>query len=169
MRDFSELPMDHHGGPVTIPPPTPSQLALIERLLGVPLPEDYVAFLHYSNGGHPALDTFYVSRAGDREPWMIDHFLRVTADSLATEDTSEVVWQYLALQPHPPREFLPIAEDAFGDILFLDLTREGAGRVLFWVRDEDWPLFEVAGSFGALIDGLTSYPGDLEALARGEG
>lgn len=169
MRDLIELPMDHHGKPVATPPPTGGQIALVERLLKAPLPEDYVAFLRFSNGGHPQLDTFYITRDGAREPWTIDHFFHVAADSPATEDTRDVLWQYRTLEPDLPQRFLPIADNGFGDLLLLDLTDGGQGRVVLWVHDEDWPLFEVAESFAGLIDGLTTYPGDLEALARGEG
>jgi hypothetical protein len=167
MRDLHELQMHRHGEPVITPPPTDRQLALVEQLIGVQLPIDYVSFLRFSNGGRPMLDTFYIEREGNSEPWTIDHFFSITSDSLATSDTDEVVWQYSSLQPDIPRACLPIASDAFGDILSLDLTREGKGSVIFWVHDEeDWPLFEVAGSFGELIDSLTSYPEDLEEAAR---
>src|SRR3954451_19056168 len=163
MRGMHELEMDRHGEPVTTPQPTAQQLAVIERLIGISLPTDYVTFLRFSNGGHPKPDTFYIERAGNREPWSIDHFLKISSDSLATSDTEEVLWHYQALRPDIPREFLPIADDGFGDLLFLDMTEMGKGSVIFWVREEaDWPLFEVAGSFGEFIDELTVYPEDLE-------
>jgi cell wall assembly regulator SMI1 len=168
MRDLSELGMHHFGGPIVTPEPTPSQIALVERLLGTPLPADYLAFLRHANGGHPTLDTFYIQRHGEQEPWTIDHFLRIASESLATEDPWDVLWNYRTLQPILPKAIVPIAEDAFGNMLLLDLTEEGSGRVLLWVRDEEWPVFEVAPSFESFIDSLTTYPGDLEALARGE-
>src|SRR5436190_22493054 len=94
MRDLRELGLSLHGEPITTPPPTGRQLALVERLVGVPLPPAYVALLRFSNGGYPRVNTFYIERDGQREPWTVGNFFNVASDSLATEDPEDVVWEY---------------------------------------------------------------------------
>ena len=170
MRDLHELKLSVYGEPVTTPPPTADQLSLVERLIGAKLPAAYVEFLRFSNGGYPQLRTFYVEveEKGYRETWSISSFFSITSDDLLTEDTEEVPWNYWHRWDEAPREVLPIACTAFGDLICLDLTPEGNGRVVLWAHEvPEWArgtlpaadvLLPVAPSFEAFIDSLTTDP-----------
>ncbi len=170
MRDLHELKLNIHGEPVTISPPTAHQLAVVERLVGTKLPAAYVEVLHFSNGGYPELDTFYVEveEKGYREAWSVNNFFSITSDDPLTEDTDEVLWNYRHRWDEAPREIVPIARNAFSDKICLDLTPEGNGQVvLFAYQLPEWArgalpaadvLLPVAPSFEAFIDSLTTDP-----------
>ncbi len=151
MRDLNELGIFHIGEP--IPPPTSEQIACVETLIGAKLPESYAAFLRFSNGGWPRVCAFQDRTEGSREEWEVDHFFHIASD---INSTGNVVWNYRHRWPDASREILPIAEDAFGNFICLDLTASGKGRVIVWVHDDpDLPIVEVADSFEEFIDSLT--------------
>src|SRR5207249_1955472 len=151
--------LNEGGRPVTTPPPTSNQVALVERLVGVKLPETYVEFLRFSNGGHPEVDTFDFDAAGRHMEWGINRFFRLSTGPMAgSDDGEDVISQYQHRWPGAPREILPIAGDGLGNLICLDLTKEGNGRVVLWVHDREWPLLQVAESFEELIDALRLNP-----------
>lgn len=156
MRDLNELNINEGGKPVTRPQPTPSQIAFIENLVGAKLPSSYIAFLMFSNGGCPELDTFYIEAEGSRQEWAADRFFHVSSDSDSTES---VVWNYQHRWSGAKREILPIARDGGGNLICLDLTEPGSDRVVLWVHDvPGQPLLPVADSFEEFIDLLTMNP-----------
>src|SRR5579871_6743623 len=53
MRDLNELNVNEGGRPVTRKPPTDTQIADFQSHFGIVLPNEYLVFLHHSNGGHP--------------------------------------------------------------------------------------------------------------------
>lgn len=175
MRDLSELKLNDAGAPVDTPPPTERQLALVEQAVGAKLPAAYVAFLRYSNGGHPQLNTFYVDvpARGYRYQWSINNFFSIASDDLSTEDTEEVIWRYQHRHERLPRALLPIADNGMGDEIFLDLTKKGDGRVVLLAHERPaWArrglpasdvLLPIAKSFEELIDSLSMDP-DAEDL-----
>lgn len=152
MRDLNELGIWHIGEPM--PPPTPEQIASVENLIGAEIPESYVAFLRFSNGGFPRVCAFQ-----DRviqEEWEVNHFFHLSSDIHSTES---VIWNYQHRWPGAPREILPIADDGSGNLICLDLTESGKGRVIVWVHDDpDLPIVEVADSFEEFVDSLMLPP-----------
>ncbi len=175
MRDLNELKLNNAGAPIDTPPPTEQQLALVEQAIGAKLPAAYVAFLRYSNGGHPQLNTFYVDvpSRGYHQQWGINNFFSIASDDPATADTEEVIWRYQHRHERLPRRLLPIADNGLGDELLLDLTKEGDGRVVLLAHQRPaWArralpaaevLLPVAKSFEELIDSLAIDP-DAEDL-----
>ena len=173
MRDLQELKLNDAGAPVITAPPTKQQLAYLEHLVGAPLPPAYVEFLQFSNGGHPQLNSFFIEvRAeGYREQWSVDNFFSISSDDPDVEDTDEVLWRYNHRNDTLTQEFLPIADNGIGDTIYLDLTREGHGRVVLCARERPaWArgalpasdvLLPIAASFEEFIDLLTLNP-DLE-------
>lgn len=156
MRNLSELNMNEGGKPVTRPQPTPDQISFVENLVGAKLPSSYVAFLTFSNGGCPELDTFYFEVEDSRQEWAADRFFHVSSELKLTEN---VVWNYKHRWDGAPREILPIARDGGRNLICLDLTETGRGRVVLWVHDvPNQPLLAVAGSFEEFIDLLTVNP-----------
>lgn len=175
MRDLRELGLNDAGMPVETLPPTQQQLALVEQLAGIRLPADYTRFLRFSNGGHPLLNTFYVQVdvKGYREQWSMDNFFSISSDDSLTEDTDEVVWRYHHRWEGLPAALVPIADNGFGDEIYLDLTGEGNGQVVLMAHERpEWArgelpaanvLLPVAASFDEFIDSLSADP-DLENL-----
>jgi hypothetical protein len=156
MRELSELNIRHFGSRRAMPPPTLDQIAFVENLIGAKLPSSYIAFLMFSNGGYPELDTFYDTTEGSGEEWAVDHFLHISSD---LDSTNNVVWQYQHRWSGAPKEILPIADDGLGDLICLDLTELGKGRVIVWVHDDpDLPIVEVADSFEEFVDSLALPP-----------
>jgi hypothetical protein len=156
MRDLRELNINKGGRPVTRPRPTPGQLAYVEHLVGAKFPPSYVALLRFSNGGHPEVDTFYFEAEGVRHEWGIDRFFHISSD---IESVENVVWHYRHRWKGAPRGMLPIADDGVGNLICLDLSEIGDGKVVLWVHDDpDQPLLVAADSFEALIDSLVMNP-----------
>ncbi len=154
MRDLNELEIWHIGEPM--PPPTSEQIAFVENLVGTKLPESYVMFLSFSNGGRPEARIFYDRTPGSYEEWEVDRFFHLSSD---TDSTESVIWNYQHWWFDAPKEILPIAEDGSGNLICLDLTEQGGGRVIVWVHDDpDLPIVEVADSFEEFIDSLTLPP-----------
>jgi hypothetical protein len=155
MRDLNELNINEGGRPVTRPQPTPEQLAFVENLVGAKLPRSYVAFLMFSNGGGPEVDTFYFEAEGVRYEWGINEFFHISSDHASTES---VVWNYTHRWSGAQREVLPIADDGVGNLICLDLSETGNEKVVLWVHDPVQPLLSVADSFETLIDSLVMNP-----------
>ncbi len=155
MRDLNDLNIRHFGGSAT-PPPTPDQIALVESLIGTRLPSSYIELLMFSNGGWPEAKVFYDRTEGSREEWTVDHFFHISSNLDSSEN---VVLHYRHRWNGAAREILPIADDGFGNLICLDLTERGGGRVIVWVHDDpDLPIVEVADSFEEFIDSLTLPP-----------
>jgi len=157
MRDSDELGISDGGGkPVTRPRPTRELVALVESTIGAGLPPSYVLFLDYSNGRCPGLGTFYVEAGQSHQEWGVDHFFHICSD---LDDYRNIMWQYRHRWANAAREILPIADDGSGNLICLDLTESGNGRVVLWVHDEPGqPILRVASSFEEFIDLLTVNP-----------
>ena len=162
MRDLKELNLNTGGEPVITPAPTEAQLALVEQLIGVPLPDKYISFLQFSNGGHPELDTVSVDADGHENAWAVNRFFHIQADSHTTKDTDDVIWNYYHRWPNAPRELLPIANTGGGDFFCLDLTTKGKGQIVIQIHDEPgFPIIPIADSFETFIDSLIIDPDDI--------
>lgn len=162
MRDLRELNME--SGPVALPPPTAEQLAVVEELVGAKLPAAYVAFLRFSNGGYPELNTCYFDDGERRRRWIVNNFYHIAANSRTVSDTEDVVWQHCHRLPSIPKRTLPFAGNSGGDSLFLDLSEEGEGRVVLYTHDPPSGPITVADSFEAFIDALVPEPDDIAAI-----
>jgi len=156
MRDLTEINVNDGGTPVRLPAPTTAQIAAIENLVGAMLPESYVTFLNFSNGGHPELDTI---ETNDGQVWAVNRFFHVTATTSDSSDTEDVVWRYHHRWPGARREILPIANDGGDNLFCLDLSRDSNGQIVCYIHDEPGlPLIHIASSFEALIDALVVNP-----------
>lgn len=158
MRNLDELNINEGGRPVRRPRPTRDQLSMVERFVGAKLPAAYIALLLYSNGGHPEIDTFIVGN-NEHATWDVCRFFHLAPEESLPEATTNLLWQYRHRWKNAPQKILPIACDGGGNLICLDLTDTGAGRVVLWVHDEpNIPLLHVADSFDQFIDGLTTNP-----------
>jgi len=156
MRDLTEINVNDGGKPVGLPLPTSTQIAAIENLVGMVLPESYVNFLKCSNGGHPELDTI---ETDDGKVWAVNRLFHIAATAGDLSDTEDVVWRYHHRWPGARRELLPIANDGGDNLFCLDLSRDGNGQIVCYIHDEPGsPLIHIASSFEALIDALVVNP-----------
>jgi hypothetical protein len=156
MRDLNELNINEGGKPVTRPRPTPDQISFVEDLVGTKLPPSYIAFLMFSNGGHPELDTFRFEAQGFLQEWGVDVFFYISSDIDSTEN---IVWNYEHRWSDAPKGILPIADDGGGNLICLDLTEPGSGKVVLWIHDvPDQTLLPIADSFEEFIDLLVENP-----------
>jgi hypothetical protein len=160
MRDLEELNInDGTGKPVTRRPPTPDQISFIEELVGTRIPQSYIEFLKFSNGGCAELDTFYYEFEGIERRESVDTFFHISTDCGSSGD---VAWEYKHRWNGIPEQFLPIACNGLGDLICLDLTGPGGGRVVIWIHDIPAnQLRSVANSFEEFIDLLTLRPDDI--------
>jgi hypothetical protein len=131
MRDLTELNLNQGGQRVRRARPTPTQLCLIETIVGAKLPEAYAKLLEVSNGGHPELDTFHFGPSECPQEWSINLFFHVSSET----GPDSVLWNYNHRWPGAPREVLPIGNDGLGNLICLDLTEGGRGAVIIWVHD----------------------------------
>ena len=168
MRDLHELGLESNSGRA-IPPPSPEQLALVEKLVGHPLPQSYVDFLRFCNVCHPIPNFFRVQTEWGTRGYLVAAFFPISANTANTDDSSEVAWHYRHRGPGVPRGIVPIAMTPFGDEIYLDLTSRGNGRVVLaqhglpaWASGNlpakaDLVIY-VAPSFEAFVDMLTDVP-----------
>lgn len=154
MRNLAELNVNEYGAAVTRPPPTVEVIRAFEAEFGRPLPEDYLAFLRFCNGGHPELDIFVPKGGSISDAYAVNHFLRLDDDVSAHWS----LWHALSIwRPIVGELMLPFAETGTGDPFLLDFGTEPP-CVAYCAHDDDFAIYDVAPSFEAFIDGLQLYP-----------
>ncbi len=155
MRDLSELNLNEQGRPVTRSPPLPAEVAALQSRYGVDLPPEYLAFLRYSNGGHPELDCYMPPDGFSGEQlWSVNRFYHLGQDR---ESVSNLFWVLERWGPILGPRALPFAADSGGKQYFLDLNRSPP-PVRICINDENNRLVDVAPSFTQFIDGLALNP-----------
>lgn len=110
------------------------QIASVEKELGFTLPKDYVNFLLKNNGGKPD-DNYSFSFYEQGIPEKTDTVVKVFYDiNLGNQfDPNDLVGSYRALvdSEQIPVEFLPIAEDVFGNLIIMACNKEHWGSIYF--------------------------------------
>jgi cell wall assembly regulator SMI1 len=142
-------------------------IAAFEAAMGYPLPPDYREFLLRFNGGEPTTPVFRWPDPQGRKyaGSSVRYFFSITdnyAFSLADK------YSIYARAGRTPKEMLPIATDAGGNLVLLALAGAQSGKVFFWNHDIEGlvenpsspdHLALVANSFGEFCDGLTAFGG----------
>lgn len=135
MSDRSREASEHGSRWVRIvgshPAPTEAALGAAEAALGVTLPADYRALLRRSNGGRPEPPTF--RPLGATEP------TEVMGELLAVGGEPDLVAEARAYHRRLPPGLLPIAFDAFGNLICLGVAGPAAGQVFFWDHEDEAP------------------------------
>lgn len=108
-------------------PLRPQTLDRFEQLLEVKLPEQYRQFLLQSNGGRPRLNGFRVAQGDRASDEMLDYFL-----GIAKGEEDDIVTSLQRYADRLAPGLLPIAYDAFGNLICLGLMQPFAGQVFFW-------------------------------------
>ncbi|MBK8994134.1 MAG: SMI1/KNR4 family protein [Myxococcales bacterium] len=123
-------------------PLSAGEIDALEQRIGATLPADYRQFLLEHNGGQPWPRDFGESA--------VRRFLCVGADR-ALDDVEGTRGFY---GTRLPNWALPIAKDAFGNLIVLSIVPSQAG-VFFWDHEEEQSpegLVKIAESFAAFID-----------------
>lgn len=132
------------------PPTTETAVAKLEKQLKHPLPPDYRAFLLAHNGGVPDPPTFALP--GERKPTQVLNSFLALGGEPDVDDLSEFLKTY---RRRLPAGFLPVAYDAFGNLIIIALAGGKRGQVYFWdhEREQDGdPLRLVAGDWKSFLD-----------------
>jgi SMI1 / KNR4 family (SUKH-1) len=154
MRDLSELNMNQGGKPVTRAPPSEDEIQTFETEFNAVLPEDYVAFLNHSNGGHPELDSVQPEGQNDHPARGVDHFYFLSSDRVSPQALwrGATAWRKLL-----GNSFVAFAEDAGGNPFLFDLSTDPLA-VCTCLHDDELAIVKVSSSFGAFIDALEFDP-----------
>ena len=129
----------------------------VEKKLKNNLPEDYKAFLLEHNGGHPEDCVFSYKMADKKYESLINRFNAIHSEK---EYNLLAKFQYYQDQKRIPTNMLPIADDPFGNIICMSLSRDDYGSIYFWDHEleVERPQFEniffISYSFKDFIDNL---------------
>lgn len=133
------------------------------------LPRDYVDFLQLHNGGLVENCIGIYSNGLKRKTFMISSMfgLNVNVD----DDLSTQLDVY---RGRIPNNCIPVGRDAGGNLICLDLSKDGYGQVYFWNHEEEFEeedagtmttahLYHIAPSFDEylnMIESETEYKSD---------
>ena len=125
-----------------------------EKSLGITLPDDYKQFLLQNNGGYPSEELVFTL---DDSQSVLSHFYTLglpTDDILSLE---ECLKQFVVTR-RIESNYLPIADDAFGNQLCLRLSGREHGQVYFWDHEAN------EGKMTKIADSFTSFCQSLKVL-----
>jgi hypothetical protein len=143
--------------------PTQQELAAIEEELGTGLPAEFTEFLSVAHGGNLEY-IYHAPPTPEGEELSVGHIFR-TRSSDKRGYSRETFLTHLhveRLHKELPRPVLPFARGGGDAMLYLDLTPEGAGRVVVYLQGlpawaglrEESAFIEVAPSFGSFVESL---------------
>ena len=120
-----------------------------ERDYELELPEEYKKFLLLNNGGTPD-KVYYIENNADL---VVNFFLSLGSKKFSLEEYIED-WR----EDKFPGQFVPIGEDAFGNIICISFSAETKGQIYFFDHETTDMRF-IAPSFQHLLEKLRA---DLE-------
>lgn len=136
--------MDEQG-----PPLSDEAITRAEWKLKTQFPAEYRAFLKRYNGGRPTPDGFPYGT--DDSVLQIFYAIDDSPDNLFKQ--VEEIREYSQIPP----EYLPVANDDFGNLICLMVKGPNKGRVYFWdldayaVNDDEATIVELAPNFDAFL------------------
>jgi len=132
-----------------------------ESKFQIHLPNDYKEFMLRSNGGIPVDGwIFNYVEDGDSNRSVIRDFLVIYKEESKVNVYDDLARAYIAIQNEQsaPQNYLPIATDPGGNIIFLNAGKDKNGEVYFgnheWEDDETGYIFMslIANSFSEFIN-----------------
>lgn len=148
------------------PAPTVAQVEAIEALLGAPLPQSFLGFLTVANGGYIEYSIDVPVGAGRTEPLSFCGIFSAEEGDFCDET---FIGEIRAAREYAkvPEGVLPFARDGGGSMVYLDLTSEGNGRVVAFVKGlPEWTGLRTESAFIELAATFEEYVSKLR-LDRG--
>lgn len=118
-----------------------------EMSIAARLPDDYRAFLLRHNGGYPEPAGF---RGGDES---VEFFFGLW------QKYADLNYETLAHRGVIPAEMIPIASDAFGNCVLLEVRGPNRGRIWFWDHEMSG---DPAKSVSLLANSFTEFVESLD-------
>lgn len=134
---------------------TESQVAVLESLIGLPLPDDYRRFLLENNGGSPTPDAIDVNGIQGSET-DVRVFFGINRDI----EAHDIEWRMHIMSDRIGRRLLPIACDSGNNVFFLSLSGHDRDSVYyhdFWGPGADDELHLVATSFRSFLEKIMPF------------
>lgn len=125
---------------------TEFDVGTFETRIRAKLPDDYRAFLLRHNGGYPERAGF---RGGDDS---VEFFFGLW------QKHADLNYETLARRNFIPAEMVPIASDAFGNCVLLEVRGSNRGRIWFWDHEMS---SDPAKSVSLLASSFTEFIGSL--------
>jgi hypothetical protein len=141
-------------------PLSPQDIERLEDMVGVELPVDYKAFLRRYNGGVPKPAAFPIQGFENNPYGVVQVLFRVDGDI----ESSNLDWNYEAMNSRIPSSFFPVGCDGSGDLICLSLYGDDSGAIFFWDYYDQTPdpdhsnVYRIAGSFSEFLDSLQELP-----------
>jgi len=129
----------------------------------VRIPDDYKAFMLENNGGIPEEDwafDFIVYGGEDPTSSVINYFHTIYPQEEGGYDSLRRAFSISRDEGYSPAWLIPIGSDPGGNIVFLDGSEEGNGKVLFGDHELEDPetgyiiMSPIADSFTEFLDKL---------------
>jgi len=138
-------------------------IEIIEKKYSIDFPADYKKHILKFNGGNTKPDVFTFIEKGKSTNSRIDLFYAIGSGSY--DDLEDIIETFKTDNKRMPTPIIPIAEDAFGNIICISNAKADYGYIYFWdhenevdyskVDDTDYSnLYIIAKSLQALFDGL---------------
>ncbi|PEA35649.1 SMI1/KNR4 family protein [Priestia megaterium] len=145
----------------------------LEKKVGASFPEEYVNFLREYNGGEVE-DNIIELRSVEIESFNLSSFF-----GTRLEDINNLLSCYDTFESRIPKGSIPIGRDLGGNIICLNLNREGYGYIFLWDHDielefednemEIQDLYYVAPSFEDFLQMIKPYDPEEDDLDGYEG
>jgi hypothetical protein len=157
------------------PPAPEEQIARLEAVLGVALPEDYRRFLVQCNGGFVGSMLWFRAPTpeGKSADAGVHHIGGFREESHFSLEEARDTYQS-DQPPRIPHELLWVMDDPFGNAICLGISGPYRGRVYFWDHEqepdpEDWyGNVETAGNLQLLANSFTDFVAGLAPLPEDE-
>ncbi len=155
MRDLNELNMNEDGEPIMREKPQINEIKEFETEFDLILPDDYIKFLNFSNGGSPEVDSFALE-GNMNNLWSIDTFYHLNSDKNSLGN----LWNAMKRWGDKfDEKIIPIAYDGGDNQILLDTSKgEGLNLIKLCIHDENFKIIDIANSFSELIDMLFLDP-----------
>ena len=119
----------------------------IEQKYNIQFPISYINFLLIRNGGIPNKKYFITSES----ELVISFFFSLGAKDNSLESYIE---QFKIESNYIPSYLLPIAEDAFGNIICISCAKEGNGNIYFCDHEHPGATHIIANSLDSFLENL---------------
>lgn len=108
----------------------------IENIVGATFPKEYIRFLRKYNGGLPEANVVTSEKTLD--------FILTSFYGTDLEPVNDIYSRFKTFEGRVPNGCVPIASDAGGNLVVLNLSNSKYGYVFFWDHEEEL-MYEDAG------------------------